>query len=117
MRTSTTLKNAFKKGHPYYPPKVPYKAGRLPPRSNKWKLASIEKRIFRTIELERDGEMTADQIIHAKNAARLGALAEDLFNRANRHSGSSAAIDPIAYSNTYATLVNAQSREIEALND
>jgi hypothetical protein len=109
MRSSTT----FKVGHKYHPPKVPYAGCRLPPRSNKKKLANIERRIFLAIERERDGELTADQLIHARNAARLGALAEDLFERAKHN----AQIDPLTYSTTYATLVNSQAREMEALNE
>jgi hypothetical protein len=52
-------------------------------------------------------------LIHARNAARLGALAEDLFERAKRN----AQIDPLTYSATYATLVNSQQREMELLNE
>jgi hypothetical protein len=109
MRTATS----WKKGHPYYPPRVPYDRSRLPPRSNKKKLSNMERRIFRAIERERDGELSADQLIHARNAARLGALAEDLFERAKRN----AQIDPLTYSTTYATLVNSQQREMELLNE
>jgi hypothetical protein len=108
-RNATT----FKVGHKYYPPKVPYDRSRLPPRSNKKKLHNIERRLFRAIERERDGELSADQLIHARNAARLGALAEDLFERAKRN----AQIDPLIYSTTYATLVNSQQREMELLNE
>jgi hypothetical protein len=103
---------SWKKGHPYFPPRQPYDRSRLPPRSNKKKLHNIERRLFRAIERERDGELNADQLIHARNAARLGALAEDLFERAKRN----AEIDPVYYSTTYATLVNSQQREMELLN-
>jgi hypothetical protein len=103
---------SFKVGHKYHAPKVPYDRSRLPPRSNKKKLHNIERRIFRALERERDGELSADQLIHARNAARLGALAEDLFERAKRN----AQIDPLTYSTTYATLVNSQQREMELLD-
>jgi hypothetical protein len=108
-RNATT----FKVGHKYFAPKVPYDRSRLPPRSNKKKLHNIERRLFRAIERERDGEMSADQLIHARNAARLGALAEDLFERAKRN----AQIDPLTSAQTYATLVNSQQREMELLNE
>jgi hypothetical protein len=104
---------SFKVGHKYHAPKVPYDRSRLPPRSNKKKLHNIERRIFRAIERERDGELSADQLIHARNAARLGALAEDLFERAKRN----AQIDPLTYSMTYAALVHRQQREMELLNE
>ena len=108
-RNATT----FKVGHKYHAPRAPYDRSRLPPRSNKKKLHNIERRIFRAIERERDGELSADQLIHARNAARLGALAEDLFERAKRN----AQIDPLTYGATYATLINSQMREMEALNE
>jgi hypothetical protein len=107
-RNATT----FKVGHKYHPPKVPYVHGRLPPRSNRKKLQNIERRIFRAIERERDGELSADQLIHARNAARLGALAEDLFERAKRNE----LIDPLAYDATYAALIHRQQIAMELLN-
>ncbi|SRR5258708_1631830 len=104
----------FKAGHPYYPPRVPgAHGGRLPRRFDNTKLHNAELRIFREIERERDGELSADQLIHARNAARFGALAEDLFYRAKKYG---AAIDPIHYSTVYATLVNSMNREMEALS-
>src|SRR5258708_22571373 len=94
---------SWKVGHKYYPPKDPT-ARRLGNRSNEKTLHSIEQRIFRAINRERDGELSADQLIHARNAARLGALAEDLFERAKRGRNDGTAIDPLTYSTVYATL-------------
>jgi len=91
----------FQKGHPFYPPKP--KHGRA-----KRDLRIIARRIFRALELERDGEMTVEQRIHAENAARLGALLKDLFDR----SGRGELIDPT----TMSALVNSQQREMELLN-
>jgi hypothetical protein len=88
----------FQKGHPFYPPKP--KHGRA-----KRDLRIIARRIFRAIEEERDGEMTVEQRIHAENAARLGALAKDLFERGEL-------IDPTVLS----TLINSQQREMELMN-
>jgi hypothetical protein len=105
---------SFKVGHKFHPPKDPT-ARRLGNRSNEKTLHTIEQRIFRAINRERDGALSADQLIHARNAARLGALAEDLFERAKRGRGE-APVDPLTYSTAYATLVNAQQREMELLN-
>ncbi|MGC1662514.1 hypothetical protein [Bradyrhizobium sp.] len=104
---------SFKVGHKYHAPKVPYDRSRLPPRSNKKKLHNIERRIFRALERDRDGELSADQLIHARNAARLGALAEDLFERAKRNEQ----IDPLAYDATYAALIHRQQIAMELLNE
>ena len=52
--------------------------------------------------------MTVEQRIHAENAARLGALLKDLFDR----SGRGELIDPT----TMSALVNSQQREMELLN-
>ena len=57
---------SFKAGHKYHPPKLPYDRSRLPPRSAKKKLSNIERRIFRAIERERDGELSADQLNSCK---------------------------------------------------
>jgi hypothetical protein len=108
-RNATT----FKVGHKYHAPKQPYDRSRLPPRSNKKKLHNIERRLFRAIERERDGELSADQVIHARNAARLGALAEDLFERAKRN----AQIDPVYYSERYMMLVHRQQVAMDKLNE
>ena len=49
--------------------------------------------------------------------ARLGALAEDLFERAKRGRNDGTTIDPLTYSTVYATLVHRQQLEMEALNE
>jgi hypothetical protein len=104
---------SFKVGHKYYPPKVPYDRSRLSPRSSNKTLHTREQKLFRAIQRERDGELSADQLIHARNAARLGALAEDLYERAKRNPQ----IDPVYYSERYMMLVHRQQVAMDKLNE
>jgi hypothetical protein len=90
----------FQKGHPFYPPKPVKRQHRAK------SLQTIARQLFRAIERERDGELTADQRIHAENAARLGALAQDMFD-----SGKQVNLE------TLNKLIKSQQREMELLNE
>jgi hypothetical protein len=106
------LKNAAKKnpGHRYAPghPHYPRKHGS---RSQATAFRRRSAKIFAAIVAERGGseDLTVTQLIHAQNAADLGASLEELKDR--RKAGEF--VDPIAVTN----LANAQRRSLAALDE
>lgn len=90
----------FQKGHPFYPPKP------VKPNHRRKNLQTIAKQLFREIEDEAGGELTVQQRIHAQNAARLGALAQDMFN-----SGKAVNLE------TLNKLIKSQQHELELMNE
>jgi hypothetical protein len=93
----------FKKGHPQYPPRRSLNGH--PTRVFTRRAAKI----LRAIIEERGGELEFTQMIHAQNAADLGASIMEMKDR--QKAGKS--FDEIAH----ATLVNRQRQELEAMNE
>lgn len=90
----------FQKGHPHYPPKP------VKPNHRRKNLQTIAKALLRAIEEESGGELTVQQRIHAENAARLGALAQDMFNSGKQ-------VNLV----TLNKLIKSQQHELELMND
>jgi hypothetical protein len=90
----------FQKGHPHYPPKPPKK------KQHQKSLQAIAKSLLRAIEEESGGELTVQQRIHAANAARLGALAQQMFNS-----------DKQINQEMYDRLIKRQAHELELMNE
>jgi hypothetical protein len=90
----------FQKGHPLYPPKPVTRHHRQK------SLQAIAKQLFRAIEEESGGELTVQQRIHAENAAKLGALAQDMFD-----SGKQVNLE------TLNKLIKSQQHELELMNE
>jgi hypothetical protein len=89
----------FQKGHPFYPPKPVKRQHRAKA------IQTIAKKLFREIEEECGGELTIQQRMHAANAARLGALAQYMFD-----SGNAVNLE------THDRLLKRQERELELMN-
>jgi hypothetical protein len=93
----------YQKGHPHYPRWRPGSASQAPVFKRR------SAKILRAIVDERDGELSVTQMIHAQNAADLGAAILELKDR--RKAGKY--VDPINITN----LVNAQRRSLVALDE
>ncbi|SDJ18082.1 MULTISPECIES: hypothetical protein [Bradyrhizobium] len=92
----------YQPGHPHHPRKH---GSRTQARVFKRRAAKI----FAAIVAERDNELSVTQLIHAQNAADLGASIMEMKDR--RETGEF--IDPISITN----LVNAQRRSLSALDE
>jgi hypothetical protein len=92
----------YQPGHPHYP------RWRVGSRSQATVFKRRSAKILREIMDERDNELSATQLIHARNAADLGAAIMELNDK--RKAGEF--VDPISVSN----LVNAQRRSLEELD-
>lgn len=93
----------YQKGHPHHPR---WRAG-AQTQAPVFKRRSMK--ILRALVAERGGELSDTQLIHAENAADLGAAILELRDR--RKVGKP--VDPIQISN----LINAQRRALAALDE
>lgn len=89
----------FQKGHPFFPPKPPTR------KQHQKSLQAIAKALLRAFEQESGGELTVQQRIHAANAARLGALAQQMFDS-----------DKQINQELYDRLIKRQAHELELMN-
>jgi hypothetical protein len=90
----------FQKGHPFYPPKPPTR------KQHQKSLQAIAKAKLRAIEEENGGKLTVQQRIHAENAARLAALAQQMFDS-----------DKQVNLEMHDRLLKRQQRELELMNE
>lgn len=105
MTTATAAKNPghrYLPGHPHYPRKQGSKA-----QSSLYQQRT--RRLLNAIVAERGGELSVTQMLHARNAAALGAAIAEL-NDAKR---AGKFVDVVSFSN----LVNAQRRSLAALDE
>ena len=90
----------FQKGHPFYPPKPVTRQARHK------SLQTIARQLLRAIEEESGGELTVQQRIHAANAARLSALAQQMFDSGKQ-----------VNHETLNKLIKSQQHELELMNE
>jgi hypothetical protein len=88
----------FQKGHKFFPPKPVKRQHRAKA------IQTIAKRLFREIE-EESGELTVQQRMHARNAARIEAQLQVMFDSGNA-----------VNMETHDRLLKRQERELDLMN-